>query len=236
MKEQPWYEDFGFKENPFIIKPAAFHDEMIGYEEKVDRLTDELEEGSVWFLGGKYGTGKTTALKRIINTFMGQGKLIYLSLNRSDRSVDFNRLLKRRGNILQRLMGLKPKDCTLLVDEAQRITSKDCDNIIDLYDSEHLKSIVFVSNKYDKVRFTDELKELIGKNIMHVGEITPDEAVDLARKRIDDLAFISDKLIKKVFEKSKNNPRRFLQNLEEVFRDAHSEGAKKVTDNHVKKI
>jgi len=235
MKEQPWYEDFGFKINPFMIKPAAFHDEMIGYEEKVDRLTDELEEGSVWFLGGKYGTGKTTALKRIINTFMGQGKLIYLSLNRSDRSIDFHRLLKRRGNIIQKLLGLRPKDCTLLVDEAQRITSKDCDNIIDLYDSEHLKSIVFVSNKYDKVRFTDELKELIGKNIMHVGEITPDEAVDLARKRIGDVDFVSNKLIKKIFEKSKNNPRKFLQNLEEVFRLAHSEGAKKITENHIKK-
>ena len=185
MTKQTWFEEFGFLKNPFSIKPAAFHDELIGYEDKIDNLIDDLETGSVWFLGGKYGTGKTTALKKVINTFRGQGVLIYFSLNRSEESVDFNSLIKNRGNFFQRMFGGKPKGCILLLDEAQRLTKKDSDNLLDLFEREYLKSIVFVSHKFDKVRFTAEIKELIGKNIMHVGEISPDEAVKLIRKRIE---------------------------------------------------
>src|SRR3989344_3460065 len=49
-----WYKEIGFFSNPFSIKPAAFHDQAIGYEKVVDEISyGILDEKNL--LNGRYG-------------------------------------------------------------------------------------------------------------------------------------------------------------------------------------
>ena len=56
-----WYKELGFYNNPFSIKPMAFHDEIIGYD--VDLVLGKIGNGEVMLIEGNYGKGKTTILK-----------------------------------------------------------------------------------------------------------------------------------------------------------------------------
>ena len=59
-----WYKEYGFHNNPFSIKPAAFHSKVIGYD--LSEIFDKVDNGKVLFIEGKFGFGKTTILKHII--------------------------------------------------------------------------------------------------------------------------------------------------------------------------
>lgn|SRR3989338_4821803 len=117
-----------------------------------------------------------------------------------------------------------------LLDEAQDIHKKDLKSIKKYLDNGYLKSVVFVSKKEDS---RQEIEKLAGDNIFKVGTFDKKEAIELVRKRIGDLKFLSDSAITKIFNADKN-PRAFLKNCEDVCRYAFGKEAKAVADNHVK--
>ena len=64
MKKLTWYHELGFFDNPFSIKPAAFHNELMGYNQTIKEINKKVEESNIIFISGEYGTGKTTVLKK----------------------------------------------------------------------------------------------------------------------------------------------------------------------------
>ena len=146
MKEETWFEKLGYKQNPFMIKPYAFEDTLRGYAPHIRKVNAGLKRGRVVFIEGAYGVGKTSVLKQIINEFKGRRKLIYYSANRGDGGVDFDALIHGRAGFFGKLFGVKPKELILMIDEAQKLTQKDCENIERLADEGYFKSIVLVSD------------------------------------------------------------------------------------------
>jgi len=167
MKKLTWYHNLGFFNNPFSIKPAAFHNELMGYDEITEEINEKIAESNTIFISGEYGTGKTTALKRIINEFKGgtfEGKkVIYYNCNQSEESIDYDKLLIKAGGFLRKLFGVRKKGMIILLDEAQDMNKKDTEQIRNYYDEGFFKSVIFVSKKED-IKLTEELEELIGKN------------------------------------------------------------------------
>jgi AAA+ ATPase superfamily predicted ATPase len=232
MKKLTWFHELGFYNNPFSIKPAAFHNELMGYEKLVEEINDKVNNYSMLLIYGEYGTGKTTILKEVINEFRGQRKVIYYNCNQDETTIDFDKLLINAGGFFSRLFRIRKNNMIMMLDEAQDMNKKDIKKSKEYFDEGYFKSVVFVS-KIEDLKHIKEIEELVGDNKFKLGEISKTDAIRLVRKRIGDMEFLQDKIITKIFTKNKN-PRNFLKNCEEVCRHAFEEGSTEVTDEHVK--
>jgi len=231
-----WFKKLGFFNNPLSIKPAAFHNELFSYDSMINDIFEKIKEGKVMLMEGNLGEGKTTILKKIIKEFRGKKKLIYYSCNRKEYDLEIDELLKGVHGFWGRLFGLKGKDVIILLDEAQELNEEDFDSLTENYENQNFKSIVFVINDMRKVKLTPQIKELIGKNMIKLTKLSSEESVSLIRKRIGNSPIISDDMIKKVYKKSENNPRRLLKNIGEVLKYIVDNGDEEVTDKHLKEV
>ncbi|MBI3033872.1 AAA family ATPase [Candidatus Woesearchaeota archaeon] len=233
MSSELWYNTIGFFNNPFSIKPAAFHDEVVGYE--LDEVFSKIESGNAVFIQGPMGVGKTTMLKHILSRFGGKGKVIYCSANTSDRKISFRQLLVG-GSFLNRILSLPSSDMILLVDEAQEIKKQESREILRLFRKGNFRSVVFFGTDYPGEKLVPELHEAMKSNIKVLSRLKAEDAVTLVRNRIGDLPFVSDETIKKIYRLSDYNPRKLLENCEDIFKYAVDQNAKHVSDFHIKAV
>lgn len=232
MKLKTWYNEIGFFNNPFSIKPASFHDELFGYEGFIKEINNKIRIGTVIFIGGEYGAGKTTVLKRIINRFKGKKRVIYYSCNEEDKDIPLDSLLYNK-NFFTRIFRIKPRNMILLLDEAQDMNKKDAKKLVEYYKEGYFKSILLVSFKQSDVKFTKELKDLLDDNIFKFGKLNKKNAVELVRKRIGSIKLLKDEIIEKIHSINPN-PRAFLKNLEDICRYTVENNATEVTLKHIK--
>ncbi|MFW6378822.1 MAG: hypothetical protein ACOCZV_02265 [Nanoarchaeota archaeon] len=234
-KKKLWFHTVGYKHNPFTIKPGFFDDEVIGYDDEIDKIVEKLENGDVVYLEGEYGQGKTTILTYVINEFSGSYKVARVHRSRKDRAFNYEKLLIGAGNAFKRAFGMKKKNVILIVDEANNLNKKDCDAIEKYYESGHFKAVLLQDNSFSESNITTSLKKKIGKNVIKLKKLSADDAINLVRSRLENgKDIVSDSTIKEVFSKSKKNTRQFLENMEDVCRHAIENGREKVTEEDVK--
>jgi len=232
---ETWYNQLGFYNNPFMIKPAAYHDRILGSNGLVDEVIDKIRSGNVLFIDGDYGSGKTTILKRVIHEFGGKKRVVYYSCNRSENGLDVQRLAKGGRSFLQKIFGVQPNNMILLLDEVQDISRSDSEALYKSFDDKTFKSIVFVGKDFKKVELNNELKNLIGSNVIRMKSLNDDTAVEFIRARIGNLRIIPDSVIKLINKKADGNPRRLLKSCEEVCKYAVENFEDEVTEEIVKK-
>jgi type II secretory pathway predicted ATPase ExeA len=235
-EEELWFRKFGFFNNPFSIKPAHFDNKIFGQDKLLESLFYQMPAGTMNFIQGPLGTGKTSVLQHLINKYRGQKKVIFFSCNRIDSDLNIEELLKGKYGFWGRLFGLMPKNMLLLLDEAQDLTPVNTERIKYFFDQGNIKSTVFVGTNFKETNFHKSIQERIGNNIFNVKELTEEEAVDLVRNRIGELELISDEIIRKVFLLSNKNPRRMLQNLDRLCNEAVQKHEKEVKVEDIKKL
>lgn len=227
---KPWYKELGFYSNPFSIKPLAFHEEVYGYD--LQDIINKIQDGQVIIIEGAYGKGKTTILKKIIRNFGGQRRLIYYSCNRTEDTIDFDNVMKGRWGIIGKTFGIKGSNLIMLLDEAQDMKAADA-QILKEYYKKHFKSIVLVTHDSHELKGINGITDMVGDNVITLGELDSEDAIKLVRKRIGDLRLLSDEMIKKIFEASHKNPRQLLKNCEDVCRNAVNNGYEEVKEQHL---
>jgi hypothetical protein len=216
--EEAWFRKEGFYSNPFSIKPAAFHDEIIGY--KLEPVLQKIDDGAVLFVEAPLGSGKTTLTKRIIRSLRGKLRIIYCSHMHSER-INVEKLL-RGATFSARVFGVLPKGAVMLVDEATEISQEDGSEILKFVEQGNLKSAVFFGTKYSQKRFPEGLAKLINGNVVKISYLTPEQAVQIIRRRIGSLKLITDDMIRQAFVRVNYNPRRLLEACEDICREAAS--------------
>jgi len=231
MKIKTWYNKIGFYSNPFSIKPAAFSDELFGFEEEVEQLTGDIENGSFYLITGTYGNGKTTLLKKIVNNLRGK-RVIYHNYLKSNSNIDFEELFTGMS-FMRSLFGMMRRNNILLLDEAKEMGEDDLKKINELSEKGYIKSAIFVSPD-DNIEMTEEINEKIGRNRIDLSNINEKAAVSLVRKRIGELKLLSDTAIAKIFKMDKN-PRNFLRNCEDVCKYAVDNSIQKVNEKIIEK-
>jgi hypothetical protein len=214
--EDSWFRKEGFYSNPFSIKPAAFHDEIIGH--KLEPVMQKIEEGSVLFIEAPLGSGKTTLTKRIIHNLQGKSRIIYYCHTHDER-INVEKLLKG-ATLSAKVFGVLPKGAVLLIDEAAEITLEDSNEIMNFLKQGNLKSAAFFGTKYSPKRFPEELAKMINGNVIKLSYLTPEQAVQIIRRRIGNLKLISDDMIRQAFVRVNYNPRRLLEACEDICRQA----------------
>ncbi len=224
-----WFRDLGFYNNPFSIKPAAFHDNVLGYEKVVDEISYGILNNKLVVLEGEYGNGKSTILRRLLHDFGGKKQVIYYSCNRVDARINVKKLLNGRYGFFGKLFDMKPKDMILLLDEAQDLGGKDYQKLYSYYQEGFFKSIVLVGKGINKDDIAKEFKPHLKE--IDLDSVDEDTAIKIVKKRIGDLSLLTDSTIKKIFNKSGNNVRLLLKNCEEACKYAIQTGRKKVNED-----
>src|SRR3989344_5634830 len=120
-----WFRELGFHSNPFSIKPAAFHDQAIGFDKVVDEISYGILNKRIVLVEGDYGNGKSTILKKLLHDFGGKRQVVYYSCNRMDAQLNVKTLLNGRYGFFGELFDMKAKDMIFLLDEAQELHAKD---------------------------------------------------------------------------------------------------------------
>lgn len=233
---ETWYNQLGFYNNPFSVKPAVFHDEILGSNGVVDEVLDRIRSGSILFVDGDYGAGKTTVLKRIIREFGGKKKIVYYSCNRSENGLDVRRLANGGRSFFEKISGKEPRNMILLLDEVQDLGKGDCEALYQSFNDKVFKSIVLVGKDFKKVNFGNGLKDLIGSNVIKMKKFDNAGAVAFIRKRIGNLKILSDDTISLLNKKIDGNPRRLLKICEEVCKYAVENFEDEVSEEIVKKV
>ena len=225
-----WFKKIGFYNNPFSIKPAPFDFKIFGQDALLEEIYYKIPSGTMNFIEGSFGTGKTSMLKLIINKFKGKGKIIYFACNRIAKDLNIEELLIGRYGFWGRLFKVHPKNMIVLLDEAQDLNAENTQRIKYFFDQGNIKSVIFAGIDYEKTDFHESIKERIGDGILKVHELTEDEAVSLIRNRIGESTLITDDIIKKLWKESNQIPRRLLHLCDKIFRYAVERDEKEITE------
>jgi hypothetical protein len=234
-----WYRQLGFYNNPFSIKPAAFHDNLFGYDSAISEVVRRIKDGGVIFVEGEYGAGKSTLLKKIIHAYGGKKEVVYYSFNVADQKINIPELIEGRKKGFWSGLFFSGDDgnLILLLDEAQDMTKEDSEEVMKALEEKKFKTIVIVTKDTKKMNFGDGMKKAIGKdNIIKLNKLSEDAAIKLIRKRVGDTKLLSDQMIKLLLKKSDYNPRHLLKNAEEVCKYAVENIEDVVKEEHVKKV
>ena len=235
-EESLWFKKYGFFSNPFSIKPAPFDFKVIGQDKILEDLYYKVPNGNMAFIEGKFGNGKSTILKHLINKFRGDKKVIYFACNRIDKDLDIEKLLIGKYGFWGRLFKVHPKDMLVLLDEAQDLTPENTQRIKYFFDQGNIKSVVFTGVSYERCNLHESIKDRIGKDVLKLRELSDDEAILLIRNRIGETNLMSDEIVKKLWKLSNKNPRRLLQYSDMVCRKVVETDEKEVTDKIVREV
>jgi len=231
-----WWRKLGFYTNPFTIKPAVFDNKVFGQDKILEELYYKIPAGTMSFIEGPLGTGKTTIMKHVISKFRGKGKVIFFSCNRIDSELNLEELLRGKYGFWGRLMGLMPKEMIVLLDEAQQLSTANTERIKYFFDQGNIKSVVFTGVSYERCNLHESIKDRIGKDVLKLRELSDDEAILLIRNRIGETNLMSDEIVKKLWKLSNKNPRRLLQYSDMVCRKVVETDEKEVTDKIVREV
>lgn len=222
-----WYEEIEFDENPFKQESK-----LIGFEDVVNELNYAIVSGSMIFIEGERGSGKTKLLKEAIRKFGGHGKIIYVNGRELHTELNVERLLKNRHGVLGRVFNQKPKGMILLLDDVEHISKRNCERIKYYFDQNYLRSVVFASKSLADAGLSDSVKQRLWK-VLRLHELTNYEAVQLVRTKVGN-DMLNDRAIKEIFRLSDRNPKKFLENCEKVCKVAAKN--KSLTEEDVQAI
>ncbi len=204
-----WYEKLDLDENPF---EDAENTKLIGYDDVLDEAFYRVDSGGILVIEAKKGQGKTAILKQIINKYQGHGKVAYVDSTLVVEPNIENVIIQKYG-IMGRLFKKMPKEMILLIDDIETLSEKNNERIKFFYDQNYIKSIIFTTSNLKKIKFSEGLKQRIGKTIK-LKELTEGDAVEMINARIPNNQILTEEIIKDVFKLSKKNPKEFMKNSE----------------------
>src|SRR3989338_9994504 len=200
--ESEWYEELGFLENPF---DANRFFEIVGHYELKKELAYFIQSGSLAFVNGGSGEGKTSILKYLTDVWDGNGKVVYVNCKNGKKFLNINDIIMNGVGILGRIFNKKPKNMVLLLDNAEYLTKKNCEKIKSFYDHNYLKSVVFTGEDYEKVAFTQSMKQRLSKRQVCIEGIDENDAIRIIRSRINSSKIMNNEMIKEIFLRSRKN-------------------------------
>lgn len=232
-----WYKHLGYLENPFVLNPFKERSSLIGQEEILNDSLYFIESGSIVFIEGKSGSGKTKFLRELMKSF--QGRVIYVNAAKLTKTLNIEDLLRGKNGLAGKLFGSKPKDMILFLDNIDELSVVNLERLKYYFDQGYLQSVVCSGQKFDKVGFPPSLAQRIGSRIFKLNSLNEDQAVQLALNRLDENIdaqepLIETKHLKEIFSKAKKNPKTYLMYLHQVFSQMAEDDETNVTEEHLK--
>ncbi len=227
-----WWKKIELGENPFSTSPDF---EPFGLEKAIDEAAYRIESGSIVFIEGSRGLGKTSVLKSLIRRFRGKGRVIFVDAAKIERDINIERLMRERYGFWGRLLGVVPKDMILLVDNVQMLSRKNAERVKFYFDNNYLKSVVFTGLSYAKAAIPRGLRERIGSHVIRLSPLGEEEAVEAIRARIGS-RLMSREILKKIYKLSGRDMVKFLGNCDSLCGKYIEDAEDSITDRDVKEF
>ena len=232
-----WYEELDFEENPFSTNPSDYVKNLVARDDIIDELIYRVSSGSIVFVEGSAGSGKSSLLRAVIKRFRGRGKVIYINSDKFEKKLDVEELLVQRNGLIKGMfLKQKPSKMILLLDNVSELSYRNMERIKNYFDENFLHSVVFTGEDFAKVGFSDSLKQRLEGRVLKIPEMTTDQIVEMVRLRLDDSKFFPDELVAEIAKKFNNNPKAVLNACEEVSEFVVGADEDVVTEKHIKEV
>jgi type II secretory pathway predicted ATPase ExeA len=211
-----WYNKLGFKNNPFSVDPAENHDTLVNMEEAIEEVFYRIDSGSILVVEGKIGSGKTTVLMAAAKKFGGKKNVAYVDCKVLDKKLNITHVLQDKYGLIGRLMNKTPRNMILLLDNVNELSKPNTERLKYYFDQNYIKSIIFATENYKKAKFSDSLRDRIGKRIVILPELNEELSIEIVKRRIGDSELFNDEIIKKIFKTSASSTSKLLKNCANV--------------------
>ncbi|MCW8965381.1 MAG: hypothetical protein OQK82_01640 [Candidatus Pacearchaeota archaeon] len=172
---------------------------LVQREKESKEVLYRITSGNMLVIQGENGSGKTALLKHAVDNFKGHGKVIYIDIRNLGKRFDVGKVLEGRG-----------KGMILLVDNAHYLSESNNDKIKYFYDQNIIRSVIFTTNDFESINFTDSIKSRIGRNILELKELEKADFIEIAKARLgENFETFPEEVLEKLIKDSKN-PKEFL--------------------------
>ena len=212
-----WFEELGFNENPFDSDPAFSARYSAGLEKEMDELVYYVNSGSLVFVEGASGSGKSVLLKMLAGKLGGRAVFVDGAGN-----VDIRSIIRKKTSFISALLGRPPKNIVLLVDAAAGLSHDSMEMIKYNFDNNHFAAVILAGASIKSAGLSQSILDRIGSRVIHMPELTEEAALLMVGRRLGSSAILEDDAIRKIYKKSGKNAKRFLALCEEAGKAAAS--------------
>jgi len=233
-----WYNKLGFSKDPFEINPFVLDTKFLKYDAELEELVYFLKSSAGVILEGPDGSGKSSTLKEVIKILQADKKEKYILINGKELSLNQNieiKILQKR-TALQKVLGLKPKNIILVLDNADYLTNENFERIKYYYDEEIIKSFVFATANYHRLLMSESLKKRIGRRIIRLRKPSSKDAIIIVKTRMDKKLILEDRTILKVWEYSKHNIKMHLVNIASLLKNMVENDKDEILDEELDEL
>ncbi|MBI2549802.1 ATP-binding protein [Candidatus Woesearchaeota archaeon] len=227
-----WYEELGFESNPFDNSPGFAAKFAVGLEKPLGELEYYASSGSLVFVEGAAGSGKSVLLRKLAGKL--GGRAVYADCSAAE--VDVRSIIRRKTSLLDKLLGRRPKNLVLMIDSTTNLSANTMDLLKYHYDSNSLGSIIFAGASLKSARLSPALVDRIGSRIVKLPALSGDDAVLMVKNRLGNSSILSDGVIRKLYWMSGKNAAKLLQLCEKACRAAVLSKSSEVNDELLVKM
>jgi len=229
------YEETDYYEDIFSTKPKSYMP-LVGYDKILSDLIYFVSSGSMVFIEGEEGMGKTSLLLKLIKEFRGLKRVIYLDCQKLKQRVNIEKLLTARYGLMGRVFKILPSNMIVLLDNIGYLSKKNSERIKYFFDQNHIKSVVFTSDSWNQVQIPESLRHRIGKRRIELPRLNNNTGAKILFSRIEENDLMDNVTVNKLYSLSHYNPKEFLVNCMNVFKTAESSGKKKIFVPNLREI
>src|SRR3989338_4690278 len=216
-----WFESYGFKENPFDIRPHP--EKFVGRVSELKKIKESIHSGNITAVVGYAGNGKTTMLKLLAGELGTDFNMVYHDCSQAPASeFSMTKLMTKPRRLLGLLDGgaYSSKDkVVLLCDEIQKLDEDKTEEIKAFFDSGVLKAVVFSTIDYANI--VDSMKHRISDTI-ELPKFSSDDLIELIKKRMDGgFTRFTSQALHELAVRSDLNARNVLKNAEKICLELH---------------
>lgn len=224
-----WFEELGFDGNPFSTDPAFSARSSAGLEKQLGELEYHASSGSIAFVEGAEGSGKSVLLQKLAWKLGSRAVFVDAALG----DVDVRAVLNSKASLLGRLLGNPPRNLVLLVDNAAAISPASLEVLKYYYDNNNFSSVVLAGTSLKSSGLSPSVIDRVGNRVVKVPALAEEDALLMVRNRLGSSGLFSEEVVRRIYKLSGKNAKRFLQLCEAACRKAAAAKSSAVSEEHM---
>ncbi len=227
-----WFEELGFDENPFDTSPEYSAKSSAGLQKPLAEIEYFISSGSVVFVEGPPGSGKSVLLAKLSGMLGGRA----VRIDASQGEINLRSVVRSKTSLLGRIFGTGPKNLVLMVDNSSYLPAATLDLLKYYYDNNQFGAVILAGPSIRTARLSASVLDRIGNRIVRLEPLSEDDAVLIVRQRLGSSEVLSDDLVRKIYKLSGKNAKRFLQMCENACKAAVASKSSTVNEEHLQSL
>lgn len=224
-----WFEELGFDGNPFSTDPAFSARSSAGLEKQLGELEYHVNSGSMVFVEGAEGSGKSVLLQKLAGKLGSRAVFV----DAASGDVDIRAIMKSKTPLLGRLFGNSPRNLVLLVDSAAGLSPGSLELLKFYYDNNNFGAVVFAGTALKSAGLSPSVIDRVGNRVVKVPALAEQDALLMVRNRLGSSGLLSEEMVRKIYKLSGKNAKKFLQLCEAACRKAAAAKSSAVGEEHM---